>query len=140
MKNISKEDPIWWSMYALTAPIIVWPGTEPEFDKLKIKAQIARFNKIGDRDRSEAATDAEVALYLSSASMIEPLNSDWAKVYGYAARKAFPVIPKDIDIPEKLDSEQQKLYDGLARWIFKQQAEALNGKLNHKTNYKGLKA
>jgi len=134
--KITTEDPMWWTMYALFAPTIVWQGQEEHVnDQIKSKVRLERFMKAAG-DHSESATDAEVALYLMTATADRPLNEEAYKVYRYAAAKAFPEIKKALSgIPEskdidKLTPEEQKHYDDLAKWIFKQQKKALAEKLD----------
>ncbi|MEM0148470.1 MAG: hypothetical protein QXN16_00615 [Candidatus Micrarchaeaceae archaeon] len=138
--NMSKNDPLWWTMYALFAPIIVWPGEEESNKQWKLKVTEARLNKIANNDKSERATDAEVAIYLSSASAIEPLDSDFANVYLHAAAKALPQIKEIMEDIPPLTAEQQKIYDKLAAWIFKRQEEELNRKHSKDGESERLKA
>lgn len=134
-ERISPKDPLWGTMYALFAPLIVWPGYEDSSKKWANDAQMARFKKILSNDKSERATDAEVAIYLSTASLVAPMTTpDWAQVYFRAASKAFPAIHdfmvRDDDkyFAESLkepNAEQKKLHDELAKWIYEKQKEAL---------------
>ena len=136
MTNKKIENPMWWAMYPLFAPIITWPDQEGQVtDQLKFRVQLARFMKAAS-DHSERATDAEVALYLMTTSAATPINEEGYKVYRYAAAKAFPEIKKALSgLPEskdidKLTPNEQKYYDDLAKWIFKQQKKALAEKLD----------
>ncbi|MEM0142517.1 MAG: hypothetical protein QXL94_00985 [Candidatus Parvarchaeum sp.] len=129
--KISETDPIWWTMYAVFAPIIVWPGYEKDYSDQKMNVMKARFNKIANNDKSKRATDAEITVYLSSASGTAPMEADMANVYTYAAAKAFPEIKNVVDKVPNLTAEQQKIYDKLAAWIFKKQEEELNKKLGN---------
>ena len=133
--KIAKDDPMWWAMYPLFAPIITWPDQEGQVtDQLRFRAQLARFIKAAS-DHSERATDAEVALYLMTASNVVPLDKEAAKVYRYVAAKSFPEIKKVLSgLPEskeidKLTPSEQRYYDDLAKWIFKKQKEELDRKL-----------
>jgi len=139
MTNKKIENPMWWAMYPLFAPIITWPDQEGQVtDQLKFRVQLARFMKAAS-DHSERATDAEVALYLMTASTAMPLDNEAAKVYRYVAAKAFSEIkevlsglPESKEI-EKLTRSEQIYYDDLAKWIFKQQKEELDRRLNQKS-------
>jgi len=131
----AEDDPIWWAMYPLFAPIITWPDQEGQVtDQLKFRVQLARFMKAAS-DHSERATDAEVALYLMTASAVMPLDNEAAKVYRYVAAKAFPEIKEALSgLPEskeidKLTPSEQRYYDDLAKWIFKNQKEELDRRL-----------
>jgi len=135
MTNKKIEDPMWWIMYPLFAPIITWPDQEGQVtDQLKFRVQLARFMKAAN-DHSERATDAEVALYLMTASTVMPLDNEAAKVYRYVAAKSFPEIKEVLSgLPEskeidKLTPSEQRYYDDLAKWIFKKQKEELDRKL-----------
>ena len=133
MTKIISDKPMWRTMYALFAPLIVWPGYEKDGERWRMRIQKARFDKIAANDESKRATDEEVALYLSTASLIAPLDKNSAKIYEYVAMKSFPEIKQAFtEIPNKLTEEQQKEYNRLAEWIFKQQTEALNKKFNKK--------
>jgi hypothetical protein len=131
-----KRDPMWWTMYAMFAPIITWPGYESEVsEKQKTQIQLARMEKTGSGDLSEKATNTEVSVYLSTASLAQPLNSEWANIYFYAAAKAFPALKETIDrnpelkpYDKDLSSDEKKEYEHLARWIFKQQETAMKNK------------
>ncbi|MEM3858861.1 MAG: hypothetical protein QXS81_05140 [Candidatus Micrarchaeaceae archaeon] len=129
MTTISKTDPLWWTMYAIFAPIIVWPGQKENGKNLEKNIIEARLVKVANNDKSERATDAELAIYLSSASAIVPMDSDAANVYLNAAAKAFPQIKGVIKEIPPLTDEQKRIYDKLAAWIFKRQEEELNKKL-----------
>jgi len=133
--KMAKDDPMWWTMYPLFAPIITWPDQEGQVtEQLKFRVQLARFSKAAS-DHSERATDPEVALYLMTASTVMPLDKEAAKVYRYVAAKSFPEIKEVLSgLPEskeidKLTPSEQRYYDDLAKWIFKKQKEELDRKL-----------
>jgi len=137
--KMAKDDPMWWTMYPLFAPIITWPDQEGQVtEQLKFRVQLARFSKAAS-DHSERATDPEVALYLMTASTVMPLDKEAAKVYRYVAAKSFPEIKEVLSgLPEskeidKLTSSEQRYYDDLAKWIFKKQKEELDRKLGQKS-------
>lgn len=119
-------------VHALFAPTIVWPGYEDDFKGHKMQVLQARLEKMARGDLSERATDLEVALYCSSASMIAPPDKVQHDVALYAFGKAYgekraKAVLGEAAI-EKLDPEAQKLYDGLAEWIFEQQEKHIKGK------------
>ena len=137
--KMTKDDPIWWAMYPLFAPIITWPDQEGQVtDQLRFRVQLARFMKAAS-DHSERATDAEVALYLMTASTVMPLDNEAAKVYRYVAAKSFPEIKEALSgLPEskeieKLTRSEQIYYDDLAKWIFKKQKEELDRRLGQES-------
>jgi len=139
MTNKKIEDSMWWAMYPLFAPIITWPDQEGQItDQLKFRVQLARFMKAAS-DHSERATDAEVALYLMTASTVMPLDNEAAKVYRYVAAKSFPEIKEALSgLPEskeieKLTRSEQIYYDDLAKWIFKKQKEELDRRLGQES-------
>jgi hypothetical protein len=121
-------------VHALTAPLIVWPGFEDDllFREKKERVVLMRLAALA-RDKSyDSATDLEIALYMSSASLGSsgPLPQDAADVFMYATRHSgfeasFDADEMLKDEGKKLDYEAEALYDQLGRWIFKKQAEAL---------------
>ncbi len=129
------DDPFWWFYYPLFAPVIVWPGYEESSKQWVPKIQMARYKKILSGDKSERATDAEVATYLYTASLAIPLDETAALTYFRAARKAFPEL-NDVmkgfeDEDKEPTREEKEFYDSLAEWIFKQQLDAYH---NHNLN------
>lgn len=112
---------------AMFDPIIVYPGgwmddipswlrDQVEIDRMRLVMEASRANK-----RPEMATDAEAMIYVSSASHLGPIPSDWAQIQLWLGKKVmgdrFPQA-KDMDIPEKLGADQQRDLDDLKRWIW----------------------
>lgn len=121
--------------HAIAAPLIVWPGFENDFKDKKADVTIARMAKLLKKDFTERATDLEIALYMSTASLGAggPLDRDASDVYMYAFRHSGYGQTMDQDDMlkdegNKLDASAQQLYDHLASWIYKKQKQALKEK------------
>ena len=114
-------------MGSMFEPIIVAPGGwmevmpswlrhQVEMDRMRLVMEASKANK-----RPEMATDAEAMIYISSTSHLGPIPSDWAQIQLWLGRKVmgdrFPQA-KDLDIPAKLNTDQQRNLDDLKRWIW----------------------
>jgi hypothetical protein len=117
--------------HAIAAPVIVWPRQEDGFTDMKNKVVLHRLGKLLKHDYSERATDFEVALYCSSASLERKPGEEEFHIYMYAARHSGlgAVMDQDDMLKDdglELDPYTEKpLYDNLARWIYKKQKEHL---------------
>lgn len=103
---------------ALTDPIIVFPGgwedTLP--DRLKGEIKIQRLVQLMKEE--ETATDAEACVYLYTASLTTPVNSDWTEIYCYLVTKLKSnAVPEDISI-ESLSDYRAGLLQELKDWIW----------------------
>ena len=107
---------------ALMDPIIVMPGgwgdSLPDWIKGAIQLERLALLMKGE----ETATDAEACAYLYTASLTNPIGSDWARIYLYIAGKVVSrnkgtEIPEDIKV-DSLDEDEMRLLRELKRWIW----------------------
>ena len=75
---------------ALTDPIIVFPGgwgdTLPGWLKVSITMERLVENMKTFKGETPTGTDAEVCVYLMTASLSQPISNDWSQIYLYVAR------------------------------------------------------
>ena len=134
-------------VHALTAPLIVWPGFEDDFlfREKKERVVLMRLATLARDKAYDSATDLEIALYMSSASLGSggPLPQDAADVFMYATRHSgfeasFDADDMLKDEGKKLDYEAEDLYKRLGQWIFEKQKEALKQRRRKANCYKPL--
>lgn len=107
-------------------PLIVYPsGWElPESVKALVTPQrMARLVRslTKEPDALDFATDAEVALYIYTVVMVEPVDEDWTQIYLYTCTRLFPdKVTGDIKVTELTPGQQQDR-GRLRRWIVDQQ-------------------
>lgn len=92
-----------------TTPIVYHPGgwEDTVADWMKARAVRERLDKVLNGGWEEA-TDAEVACYLYTASLAQPLTRTWAEIYFFVVAKLMPQVRDVIaDTPQELDSYQQ---------------------------------
>ncbi len=115
----------------LTDPIVVYPGgwedTVPDWLKNAITLERMRANMDKNGD---TGTDAEACAYLMTASLAQPIDSDWVQIYLYVAGKTNKQwnnnnMPDDIAVNEISNYQMVKLAD-LKDWIYKQRVRARN--------------
>ncbi len=113
----------------LTDPIVVYPGgwgdTVPDWLKnaITLERMLANMGKNG-----ATGTDAEACAYLMTASLAQPIDSDWVQIYLYVAGKTSKQwnnndMPDDIAVSEISNYQMGKLAD-LKDWIYKQRVRA----------------
>ena len=107
---------------ALMDPIIVMPGGWGDSlpDWIKGAIQIERLAQLMKGE--ETATDAEACAYLFTASLTNPIDSDWTQVYLHIAGKVVArnkdtQIPEDIKV-DTLNDYQMGLLRDLKQWIW----------------------
>jgi hypothetical protein len=116
---------------ALTDPIIVFPGgwgdTLPEWLKNAIPLERLGMNMKALKGEEMTGTDAEACAYLYTASLTQPMDSDWAQIYLYIATKVYEryrtkdsgvTMPTDIRV-ESLTDDQMRDLNRLKEWIYK---------------------
>ena len=103
----------------ITTPIVYHPGgwedTVPEeLRKEVLRQRIEKANNGG----WDEATDAEVLCYLQTASLVQPLGSDWTQIYLYQTSQFMPQVRDAIpDIPKELTEYQKSELRDLKRNI-----------------------
>jgi hypothetical protein len=110
----------------LTDPIIVMPGGWGEDIPGWMREAITIERLIAAKNGIETATDAEATWYLSSASLVAPLDHDWAQIYLYVARKTYETyrmkesgvsFSEDITVKELTPNQEQDL-NHIKQWIY----------------------
>lgn len=124
---MKKEDWIEDVMWALTGPIIVWPGYEhavPEWIMKEIP--LARMTKLMKNEEPGQATDLEAVAYLMTASLIAPMPREWEGIYLWAGAKALRESgkkpPEDI-APKTLSEDEKRDYRIFKEWLFRKTME-----------------
>ena len=121
---------------ALRDPIIVWPGGWGENipDWLKTSVTLERLveNMKALKGEQPTGTDAEACIYLMSASLSFPFDSDWTQIYLYVAtremqRKNKESPPADIAV-ESLRDDQMSDLNRLKKWIYEKRIQARHAK------------
>ena len=111
---------------ALTDPIIVFPGgwSDSLPDWIKPAITLERFieNIKHSKGEEPTGTDAEAMAYLSTLSLTQPMDHDWAHIFLYLGtitmrRHKKVEMPDDIKV-ESLDRNQQEDLARLKRWIY----------------------
>jgi hypothetical protein len=104
---------------ALTDPIIVfdpsWADVLPDWLKGEVKMQ--RLTQL-IKGEEGIATDAEALAYVSNASLLQPMSSDWIDIYQYLlTRVRGGKVPDDIR-KESLDNYRLGLLKELKEWLW----------------------
>jgi len=115
-----------------TDPILVFPGgwgdTLPDWLKQAITMERLMMNMRALKGEEMTGTDAEACAYLYTASLTQPMDSDWTQIYLYIAtqvsRRHNKIdMPPDIAV-DKLTAEQIRDLDRFKEWIYRQRAQA----------------
>jgi len=119
----------------LTDPIIVMPGgwgdSLPDWIKTSITLERMVDNMKALKGGEPTGTDAEACAYLYTASLTQPMDHDWTKIYLYIAGKVYEKqrtpssgvkMPDDIRV-ESLDDEQMRDLNRLKAWIYHKRTE-----------------
>ena len=111
-----------------TDPILVFPGgwgdTLPEWLKNAITLERLEINMRALKGEEMTGTDAEACAYLYTASLTQPMDSDWTQIYLYIAGKTYTrwkktKMPEDIRV-ESLRDDQVVDLNRLKSWIYQQ--------------------
>ncbi|MBA7477603.1 hypothetical protein ES707_13015 [subsurface metagenome] len=116
---------------ALTDPIIVFPGgwgdTLPDWLKNAITLERLVGNVKAIKGELPTGTDAEACAYLMTASLSQPLSSDWTQIYLYVSGKVCGAegkeIPEDIRV-ETLNTDQERDLNRLKAWLYQRRTNA----------------
>jgi len=111
-------------------PIIVFPGgwgdSLPEWLKSAITLERLAMNMRALKGEEMTGTDAEACAYLNTASLTQPMDHDWTKIYLYIAGKTYEkwrtkesgvTMPEDIRV-ESLNDEQMRDLNRLKAWLY----------------------
>lgn len=85
-----------------------WEDTVPEWMLSEVVKQ--RAQKITDGDDG-LATNVEAAIYLYTASLAFPFDSDWTDIYIYLVTQLMPDMPGDIRRDNLTKYQEGLLYD-----------------------------
>ena len=116
----------------LTDPIIVfsggWGDSVPDWLKIAITLERMMDNMKALKGEEPTGTDAEVCAYLMTASLTQPIDSDWTNIYLYVAGKTYAKwnknqIPENIRV-ESLTDEQMRDLNRLKEWLYQQRIKA----------------
>ncbi len=115
---------------ALSDPIIVFPGgwgdTLSEWLKSTITLERLAVNMKALKGEEMTGTDAEACAYLMTASLTQPMDHDWTKIYLYIAGKVYEkwrtkesgvTMPDDIRV-ESLNDDQMRDLNRLKAWLY----------------------
>lgn len=113
-------------VYIFQAPIIqhpIWPIP----DKIKDEVTLYRLAEV-QTIQDKKATGWEVMGYISSQSLVAPLDHNWYQIYMYLFSKYIKGGAEAIGIGViELDIQQEQLLDRIQRWMFEKQTEHLKG-------------
>lgn len=114
-------------------PIIVFPGgwgdTLPGWIKEQIILERLIENMKENRGEQPTGTDAEATAYLYTASLTQPMDHDWTKIYLYLAGKTYAranqgkEVPEDIKV-ESLNDDQTRELNRLKEWLYRKRTAA----------------
>jgi hypothetical protein len=114
-------------VYVLTAPIVQHPMW-PIASRIKDEMMLYRLAEI-DTITDKKATGWEVMGYISSQSLMGPLNHEWFKIYMFLFNKYLPQEAKTIGNEEvKLGIQENQMLERIQRWMFKIQMEHIKAK------------
>ena len=115
---------------ALSDPIIVFPGgwgdSLPEWIKSTITLERLAMNMRALKGELPTGTDAEACAYLYTASLTQPMDHDWTKIYLYIAGKVYEkwrtkesgvTMPDDIRV-ESITDDQMRDLNRLKAWLY----------------------
>jgi len=115
---------------ALVDPIIVFPGgwgdTLPEWLKNTITLERLEMNMRALKGEEMTGTNAEACAYLYTASLTQPMDSDWTQIYLYISTKVSEkwrtkesgvTMPEDVRV-ESLRDDQIADLNRLKEWIY----------------------
>jgi len=126
---------------SLTDPLIVMPGgwgeDVPKWikDQLPIDRMIENM-KAAKENRQPTATDLEAMWYISSTSLIQPLDGDWSEIYMNLFHRVMEKQNKEIpgDLPDpQLSLHQKNMLADLKRWIYERREKARKGERRSQT-------
>jgi len=108
---------------ALHAPLVCHPGGWDQSlpDWIAGRAVRQRMEML-DNGGWDKATDADIAAHLFTASLVAPMNHDWAEIYIYTVAQLMPQLcDTTIPVPKELSAWQQQELNQLKRKIFERQ-------------------
>ena len=120
----------------LSDPIIVFPGgwgdSLPDWLKDAIPLERLAMNMRALKGEEMTGTDAEACAYLNTASLTQPMDSDWTQIYLYIAGKTYHhwrtkesgvEFPEDIRV-EAISDDQMRDLNRLKAWLYQRRVTA----------------
>ncbi len=119
----------------LTDPIIAFPGgwgaDLPDWLKTAITLERLVMNIRAHRGEEMTGTNAEACAYLYTASLTNPIDSDWAQIYLYITNQVYSrhrskeggILPEDIRV-ESISDYQMGELRRLKDWIYQRRTRA----------------
>ena len=138
-KRSKKEDAwIHKTVWAISGPIIVWPGYEDMKPPENIRSSISVERLLAVAANEDLASEAETMWYISTATLAHPPSHDWTEIYMYLCRKfMLKTTKKEEDLPDFLrkpielaEYTQKPDLKRLREWLFERSMKALKCKLN----------
>jgi len=133
--NTTTEKGISQIVGALFDPILVFPGgwgdTIPDWLKTAITLERLEMNMREYKGEEPTGTDSEACAYLMTASLAQPMDSDWVQIYLYVAGKTYTrwnnnELPGDIRV-DSLTAQQMADLKRLKGWLYRQRTTARQG-------------
>ena len=125
---------------ALFKPIIVHPGWKEVPENVLRDIRIQRLQQVLKGEEGEA-TDAEALAYLSSASMVAPMRSEWVRIYEYVFQRYLDWngIPRPEFLREdiKLSKYEESELKRFRIWLWDQAERAWKEKMKKMKKEKG---
>jgi len=114
-------------VYVFTAPIVQHPMW-PVPTKIRDEMMLYRLAE-SDTITKQMATGWEVMGYISSQSLMGPLNHEWFTIYMYLFKKYMPQESDAIGNEEvTLGIQESQMLERIQRWMFKIQTEHIKAK------------
>lgn len=139
----AKEDFVFEFMDALTSPVIVFKSAWQDAVPANILNKITMSRMLCKMKGEQMASLTEVVAYMMPRTFESPMPSEWVNIYTWcglqhanlfnnaAQKKDMVLAMKDI-APEKLSEYEQRLLNGLRRWIYDKRRKALKASLKSK--------
>ena len=111
---------------ALTSPVIAFRGGEGYVtEDMIFKVRIHRLKALTEsKELKDEATDYEAMVYLSTASLCQPLSRMWLNIYFHLFSQFYPEQTKEIGITQhSLTTQEERELNRLKEWIFRQQSK-----------------
>jgi hypothetical protein len=131
----SWEDFTMKMLWALTGPIIVWPGYEDQTMPDKLKSAITMKRILLCVGQNDMATDEEAMWYLSTASFIAPMDRDWQDIYLWLGRgwqlkncQDPAELPEFLNDARSLNEMEERDLKELKRWLYKKSMDEVKRK------------
>ena len=119
----------------LTDPILVFPGgwgdSLPDWIKTSITLERLFENMKALEGEEPTGTDAEVAAYLFTVSLTQPMDSDWTQIYLYIATKVYEkwrtkesgvTMPPDVRV-DSISDDQMRDLNRLKEWLYQKRTQ-----------------